>query len=123
MDAATGKTLWKAFAIDRPPAPAIKNGAGTQMYGPAGAAVWSAPTVDARRDRLYFATGNSYTDVKEGGSDAVVAVDLASGRTVWRRFRMARMSLWPDRSLVLSSVSIQAPVAYCGALKSGLEAF
>ena len=85
MDAATGKTLWKAFAIDRPPAPAIKNGAGTQMYGPAGAAVWSAPTVDARRDCRYSATGNSYTDVKEGGSDAVVAVDLASGRTVWGR--------------------------------------
>jgi polyvinyl alcohol dehydrogenase (cytochrome) len=55
------------------------------MYGPAGAAVWSSPTVDAQRRRLYFATGNSYTDAKEGGSDAVVAVDLASGRTIWRR--------------------------------------
>jgi polyvinyl alcohol dehydrogenase (cytochrome) len=85
LDAATGKPLWKAFAIDRPPVPTIKNSAGTQMYGPAGAAVWSSPTVDAKRDRLYFATGNSYTDAKEEGSDALVAVDLASGRTVWRR--------------------------------------
>ena len=72
------------FAIDRPPTLTIKNSAGTQMYGPAGAAIWSSPTVDAKRDRLYFATGNSYTDTKEDGSDAVVAVDLASGRTVWR---------------------------------------
>ncbi len=55
------------------------------MYGPAGAAVWSSPAVDAKRGRLYFATGNSYTDAKEEGSDAVVAVDLASGRTLWRR--------------------------------------
>src|SRR5260221_10628456 len=55
------------------------------MYGPAGAAVWSAPTIDTRRGRLYFATGDSYTDVTEGGSDAVVAVDLASGRVLWRR--------------------------------------
>jgi polyvinyl alcohol dehydrogenase (cytochrome) len=55
------------------------------MYGPAGAAVWSAPTIDAKRRRLYFATGNSYTDVKEEGSDAIVAVDLESGRVIWRR--------------------------------------
>ncbi len=85
LDAVTGKTLWKAFAIDRAPAPTIKNSAGAQMYGPAGAAVWSSPAVDAKRDRLYFATGNSYTGVKEGGSDAIVAVELASGRTVWER--------------------------------------
>ncbi len=85
LDAATGKTVWKAFAIDRSPAPTKKNSAGTQMYGPAGAAVWSAPTVDAKRRRLYFATGNSYTDAKEDGSDAVIAVDLGTGRTIWRR--------------------------------------
>jgi polyvinyl alcohol dehydrogenase (cytochrome) len=61
LDAATGKLRWKVFAIDRPPVPTIRNSAGTQMYGPAGAAVWSAPTIDARREGLYFATGNSYT--------------------------------------------------------------
>jgi polyvinyl alcohol dehydrogenase (cytochrome) len=55
------------------------------MYGPAGAAVWSAPTIDAKRSRLYFATGNSYTDAKEDGSDAVIALDLSTGRTIWRR--------------------------------------
>jgi polyvinyl alcohol dehydrogenase (cytochrome) len=55
------------------------------MYGPAGAAVWSAPTIDVKRGQIYFATGNSYTDVTEGGSDAVVAADLASGRILWRR--------------------------------------
>ncbi len=85
LEVATGKAIWKAFAIDRAPAPSGKNSAGTQMYGPAGAAVWSAPTIDAKRGRLYFATGNSYTDVKEEGSDAIIAVDLASGRVIWRR--------------------------------------
>jgi polyvinyl alcohol dehydrogenase (cytochrome) len=85
LDTVTGKIFWKAFAMERPPAPTNKNSAGTQMYGPAGAAVWSPPTVDAKRGQLYFATGNSYTDVTDGGSDAVVAVDLASGRAVWRR--------------------------------------
>jgi polyvinyl alcohol dehydrogenase (cytochrome) len=85
LDAGTGKVVWKAFGIDRAPAPTNTNSAGTQMYGPAGAGVWSAPTIDTKRNRLYFATGDSYTDVEEGGADAVIAVDLASGRTVWRR--------------------------------------
>jgi polyvinyl alcohol dehydrogenase (cytochrome) len=85
LDAATGEIRWTAFAIPHAPAPSSKNSIGTQLYGPAGAAVWSSPTIDAKRGRLYFATGNSYTDVKEEGSDAVVAVELLSGRTIWRR--------------------------------------
>jgi polyvinyl alcohol dehydrogenase (cytochrome) len=84
LDTATGKIVWKTFAIEQPSAPSRKNSTGTQMYGPAGAAVWSAPMIDAGRNRLYFATGNSYTDVMEGGSDAVIAVDLTSGEVVWR---------------------------------------
>jgi polyvinyl alcohol dehydrogenase (cytochrome) len=85
LDALSGEIAWRAFAIERAPAPTRKNSAGTQMYGPAGAAVWSAPTIDAQRNRIYFATGNSYTDEPEGGSDAVIAVDLASGAIIWRR--------------------------------------
>lgn len=85
LSAATGSEIWKAYAIQHTPAPAGKNSAGTEMYGPAGAAVWSAPTIDAKRNRLYFATGDSYTDVQEGGSDAIIAVDLATGRVLWRR--------------------------------------
>ena len=85
LETATGKMVWKTFGIDRVPAPAGRNSAGTQMYGPAGAAVWSAPTIDAKRGRLYFATGNSYTDVKEDSSDSVVAVDLTDGHAIWRR--------------------------------------
>jgi polyvinyl alcohol dehydrogenase (cytochrome) len=85
LDAATGRIDWTAFAIEQAPTPTRQNSAGTQMYGPAGAAVWSAPTIDAKRNRMYFATGNSYTDAIEGGSDAVIAVDLASGTIIWRR--------------------------------------
>jgi polyvinyl alcohol dehydrogenase (cytochrome) len=84
LDTATGKIAWKTFAIKQPSAPSRRNSTGTQMYGPAGAAVWSAPMIDARGNRLYFATGNSYTDVMEDGSDAVIAVDLRSGEVVWR---------------------------------------
>jgi polyvinyl alcohol dehydrogenase (cytochrome) len=54
------------------------------MFGPAGAAVWSAPTIDAKRRLVYIGTGDSYTDVKENGSDAIMALDLATGKVKWR---------------------------------------
>ena len=41
------------------------------MYGPAGGAIWSAPTIDAKRGLLYVATGDSYTDVEHPASDAI----------------------------------------------------
>jgi polyvinyl alcohol dehydrogenase (cytochrome) len=84
LDAKDGKLVWKTYAIEQEPQPTAKNAAGTQMYGPAGAAVWSAPTIDAKRHLVYIGTGDSYTDVKENGSDAIMALDLASGKVKWR---------------------------------------
>jgi polyvinyl alcohol dehydrogenase (cytochrome) len=84
LDAKNGKLIWKTYAIEQTPAPNGKNSSGTQMYGPAGAAVWSSPTIDAKRGVLYVGTGDSYTDVKEGSSDSIIAMDLASGKIRWK---------------------------------------
>jgi polyvinyl alcohol dehydrogenase (cytochrome) len=84
LDAKLGRLVWKTYAIEQEPQPTAKNSAGTQMYGPAGAAVWSAPTIDARRAVVYIGTGDTYTDVKENGSDAIIALDLATGKVKWR---------------------------------------
>jgi polyvinyl alcohol dehydrogenase (cytochrome) len=84
LDAKDGRLIWKTYAIAQEPQPTVKNSAGTQMYGPAGAAVWSAPTIDAKRGLVYIGTGDTYTDVKEDGSDAIIALDLATGKIKWR---------------------------------------
>ncbi len=84
LDAATGKLIWKTQVMTQPPAPTGKNAAGTQMFGPAGGAIWGSPTVDLRRGLLYVATGDSYTDVKEDGSDSIIAMELAGGQVKWR---------------------------------------
>jgi len=84
LDAKDGRLVWKSYAIEQEPQPTVKNAAGIQMYGPAGAAVWSAPTIDAKRRLVYIGTGDTYTDVKENGSDAIMALDLASGKVKWR---------------------------------------
>lgn len=83
LDAATGKMLWKSFTIADPPKPYRQGADGVDIYGPAGAAVWSAPTIDPARGVLYVATGDSYSDAPNTGSDAVVAMDLVSGATRW----------------------------------------
>lgn len=83
LDAYTGKLLWKSYSIPEEPKPYKKNSAGTQLYGPAGAAIWSAPTLDLKRGVLYVGTGNSYTDAPTGGSDAIIAFDLATGKIRW----------------------------------------
>jgi polyvinyl alcohol dehydrogenase (cytochrome) len=83
LDAYTGKLLWKSHAIPEEPKPYKKNSAGTQLYGPAGAAIWSAPTLDLKRGVLYAGTGNSYTDVPTGNADSIIAFDLKTGKIRW----------------------------------------
>ncbi|HEX3700883.1 MAG TPA: PQQ-binding-like beta-propeller repeat protein [Phenylobacterium sp.] len=83
VDALTGKVKWSRPILDEAPHPTRKNADGTQMYGPAGGALWSAPTIDARRGLLYVASGDSYTEVPHPASDAVVAMELATGKIRW----------------------------------------
>jgi polyvinyl alcohol dehydrogenase (cytochrome) len=83
LDAYTGKIIWKAFSVQSEPKAFKKNSAGTQMYGPAGGAIWSTPTLDVKRKVIYAATGNSYTDVETLHTDAIIAYDLETGKIKW----------------------------------------
>ncbi len=83
LDAYTGKLLWKSHSITEEMKPYKKNSAGTQLYGPAGAAIWSAPTLDLKRGVLYAGTGNSYTDAPTTGADSILAFELATGKIRW----------------------------------------
>ncbi len=83
LDAETGRQLWKSYTVLDPPKAFKKNKNGGQMYGPAGAGVWSAPTIDAKRKLVYVATGDSYTDVELNTSDAILAFRIDNGSLVW----------------------------------------
>jgi len=56
LRAGDGSVLWKAYTIDRAAEKTGKNSVGAQQWGPSGAPVWSAPTVDTKRGLLYVAT-------------------------------------------------------------------
>ncbi|MBM3818977.1 MAG: cytochrome C oxidase Cbb3 [Acidimicrobiia bacterium] len=77
-----GSEVWKRYMVDAP----VKTGAtrvGTETFGPSGAGIWSTPTLDAARGVLYVTTGDNYSHPATLTSDAVVALDLKSGRIVW----------------------------------------
>ena len=85
LDAATGRTLWKRYTIAEPPVKTSTTKRGATTVGPSGAAVWSSPTIDVRRNALYVTTGDNYSDPVTETSDAVLALDLDSGKLLWSR--------------------------------------
>jgi polyvinyl alcohol dehydrogenase (cytochrome) len=85
LDAATGKQIWKTYTIADAPQATKKSKSGAQLFGPSGAGVWSTPTFDERRDALYVATGDNYSDPPTRTSDAVLALDRKSGKILWSR--------------------------------------
>jgi polyvinyl alcohol dehydrogenase (cytochrome) len=78
-----GAVLWKTYTIPRAPQKTGINSAGAEQWGPSGAPVWSAPTVDTKRGLLYVATGDNYSVPATSTSDAVMALDLKTGHIVW----------------------------------------
>ncbi len=79
-----GRQLWKTYLVD-PPRERGRTTAGVAAFGPSGAGVWATPTVDARRGWLYAVTSDNYSIPATSMSDAVVALDMKSGRIVWSR--------------------------------------
>ncbi len=83
LEAATGERLWQTFTIPEAAKPTGTSAAGAQRNGPSGAGVWSTPTIDERLGALYVATGDNYSDPPTNTSDAVLAMDLKTGKLLW----------------------------------------
>jgi polyvinyl alcohol dehydrogenase (cytochrome) len=95
-DAVAGKRLWISYTIPENATPLKTTSKGTRLWGPAGAGVWSSPTVDLKRRAVYVATGNAYTEPAARGSDAVIAFNLDTGARLWSRQVMANDSYVRD---------------------------
>jgi polyvinyl alcohol dehydrogenase (cytochrome) len=83
LDPGTGNELWRTYMIAEAPSARGKNAKGAQLWGPSGAAVWSAPTVDSVTRSLYVATGDAYSLPAAPMTDAIVALDLDTGAIKW----------------------------------------
>jgi polyvinyl alcohol dehydrogenase (cytochrome) len=85
LDGATGKQIWKTYTISEEAHPTKKSKNGTQLWSPSGAAIWSSPTIDVKRNALYVTTGDNYSHPSTATSDAFLAMDLDSGKLLWSR--------------------------------------
>jgi polyvinyl alcohol dehydrogenase (cytochrome) len=82
-DAHTGRQIWRFHPISEPAADQGKDSQGHPVYGPSGAAVWSTIAIHPETDRLYLTTGNQYTNPETQLSDAIIALELSTGKLVW----------------------------------------
>jgi polyvinyl alcohol dehydrogenase (cytochrome) len=85
LDAATGKQIWKTYTIAEEPHVVSTSPTGTKMWGPSGASIWSAPTIDIQRKLIYAGTGDNFSDPSTKTSDAVLAFDMETGKIVWSK--------------------------------------
>jgi polyvinyl alcohol dehydrogenase (cytochrome) len=83
LDIASGRVLWKSYTVLEEPQPTRKNSAGVQEFGPAGAAIASAPTIDTKRGVLYVGTGRSTTGIEQSLTDSIAAFGLNDGKLRW----------------------------------------
>jgi polyvinyl alcohol dehydrogenase (cytochrome) len=83
LNASNGDKLWQTFTITDPAAATGTSPAGTQQYGPSGAAIWGTPTIDEEKNALYIATGDNYSNPTTTTSDSVLALDRKSGKLLW----------------------------------------
>ena len=95
LDAVTGQVLWKTYTTSQKNMPYRLNAKGQQMWGPAGGSIWSAPTIDAERGLVYVSTSNSHTDAFHDGANSVIAMDIRTGRVVWKN------QVWPDDNYII----------------------
>lgn len=84
LDAATGKQIWKTYTIPRVATKQL-DAKGVSYLGPSGAGVWGALALDTKRNALYFGTGNAFSGPDVGSSDAVMALDVDSGKLLWSK--------------------------------------
>lgn len=93
VDVTNGKKIWQTYPFPERPRPLNKtNSAGTPLFGPAGAGIWSSLTIDEKRRAIYAPTGNcnitehfgtGNVSFDGGACDSILAVDMDSGRKLW----------------------------------------
>jgi polyvinyl alcohol dehydrogenase (cytochrome) len=77
-----GQQVWKSYLVPEP-RPTGKSKRGTPRFGPSGVGVWASPTLDTKRGLMYVPTGDNYSSPATPLSDAILALEISTGKVVW----------------------------------------
>jgi polyvinyl alcohol dehydrogenase (cytochrome) len=80
-----GSQVWKTYTIEDEPHQLGTTSGLIGQWGPSGAGVWSSPTLDVKRGVLYITTGDNFSSPGTSMSDAVLALDIKTGRIMWAK--------------------------------------
>ena len=83
LDADAGTMLWRTHTIAEPPAVTGRHYVVIEEWGPSGAPIWSAPTIDSATGLIYVGTAENYTAPASLTSDAIMALRSEDGKIVW----------------------------------------
>ena len=79
-----GAPVWQTYLVPEAKQTG-KTKRGTLQFGPSGAGVWATPTLDAKRGVMYVATGDNYSSPATQLSDAIVALEITTGKVKWSK--------------------------------------
>lgn len=79
IDTSDGKVKWRYHTT----AEATQVILAGQRIGPNGASVWSSPAISNKHQAVYIGTGQNYTEPATRHSDAIISIDINSGKENW----------------------------------------
>ena len=84
LNTSNGDERWKMHTVPEPKKTGY-NSNRISSWGPSGAPVWSTPTIDLERGLIYIGVGQNYSHPATELSDAIIAIEIESGRVVWHK--------------------------------------
>ncbi len=88
-----GKKLWQYDTMTESAPNGLTSSAGVKLRGPSGAPIWALPTIDVTRNRVIVATGENTSFPGTNTSDAIIAIDLDTGKQAWV-FQAMSSDIW-----------------------------
>jgi polyvinyl alcohol dehydrogenase (cytochrome) len=89
LDPRTGEQQWRYDTMEDAK-PVRDRGDGKMLLGPSGAPIWNSPLVDEARGLIYFGTGESNSPPVHRNTNALIAIDLKTGKERWSNQKTPR---------------------------------
>ena len=89
LNAADGKNVWEYHTMKEAEYNGQVSSLGVKQMGPSGAPIWSVPVYDAKRNNIIVTSGENTSHPGTDTSDAVIAINLDTGRVAWQYQAMA----------------------------------
>jgi polyvinyl alcohol dehydrogenase (cytochrome) len=93
LAAKDGSKLWEYHTMPNADYTGKVSSTGVKQRGPSGAPIWSIPLIDEKRNRVIVTTGENTSYPATDTSDAVIALDLDTGKRVWN-FQAMEWDVW-----------------------------